>query len=214
MIQPLPNGIVPYKPSVIHRWIPPTWGWFWRLKESLLGRTKVIALNTTIFDCQGLSNDVLSALSLPQPDFSDTNGLQVWVMHDSELGALRRRLEQTPGNLVLFSPRVITGDRVGTRLSATAAVFIDGAPRDVGLTTDFLPLIHREATDLSTMLAHTMAVTNYADASISVRTNFSVAARIQVPIGSGIFMFKAGHSDTNRNSIGIVISVNVPKARK
>ena len=95
-IQSLPNGIVPYKPSVIHRWIPPTWGWFWRLKESLLGRSKVIALNTTVFDCQGLSNDVLSALSLPQPDFSDTNGLQVWVMDDSELGALRRRLEQTP----------------------------------------------------------------------------------------------------------------------
>src|SRR4051794_12225281 len=56
MFQPLLNGITPYKPSIIHRWIPPTWGWFWRLKESLLGRKENILLHSTIFECRGLSN--------------------------------------------------------------------------------------------------------------------------------------------------------------
>src|SRR5439155_4321069 len=94
MIQSLPNGIVPHKPSLIHRWVPPTWGWFWRLKESVFGRSKVISLDAKVFDCRGLSSPVTSALLLKRPQFQDANGLQVWVMPDSELSALQHSLEQ------------------------------------------------------------------------------------------------------------------------
>src|SRR5437867_1418132 len=97
MIQPLPNGIVPHQPSFIHRWIPPTWGWFWRLKEAILGRSKMITLNTTVIS-------MFSTPGLAGPQFADTNQSQAWILANSELDALRRRLEQTSGNKLLSRP--------------------------------------------------------------------------------------------------------------
>lgn len=214
MVQALPNGISPYKPSVLHQWIPPTWGWFWRLKEFVLGRTKIVTLNTTVFACNGLSNPVSVALSLKEPLFSDTNGLQVWIVGESDLAPLRRRIEETPGNHLISSPRAVLGDRVGASMFVGGSVPIDGVQRQVGLAAEYLPRVHRGMIDLSTVIAQTGAVTNQAAAAVSLHTNFTVAARIQIPRGSGVFLFKNGPEGTNAHRIGIVLTATVPSPKK
>src|SRR5215510_5944646 len=34
---------------LLERWIPPTWGWFWRSKEVIFGKRKGIAIDGLIF---------------------------------------------------------------------------------------------------------------------------------------------------------------------
>lgn len=214
MVQPLLNGITPYKPSIIHRWIPPTWGWFWRLKETLLGRKENILLHSTIFECRALSNPPSASLSLGEPQFKDASGLEVWLLGESELASLRRRLEQTSGSSILSSPRVLTSDRVGSSLGMTTTILIDGAPRDVGLTAAFLPFVRRKETDLSAVFTQTSTVTNRDSAAISLRTNFTVGARFQIPRGSGVFLLHPGQNTERDARIAIVISATFPAAKK
>ena len=222
IVIPLHNGIPTQKPTLPERWIPPTWGWLWRLKESVLGRRKVITLNTTIIDCEGLSNFVASALSLWEPHFTDTNGLQVWILGDRELDALRRRLERTPGNNVLSSPRVTTADGIEARLSDSTMISIDGTQRDAGVVVDFLPRFRRDVTDLFALISHSGAVTNQAATTtgmpqanlVAIRTNFAAAVRIQIPKGSGVFLLGNEHGVTNGKSIGVIISATLPPPKK
>src|SRR5205085_12114360 len=129
------------------------------LKEKLLGRSRTILLHSTVFEMDTSSNSLSAALALKEPQFTGTNGLQVWVIADSELSALRRRLEQTPGNLVIFSPRVMDSDLIHASISATMSVPVNGRLRSIGLTGDFLPRINRDSTDLSTMITQTIART-------------------------------------------------------
>ena len=204
MIQPLPNGIVPHKPSFIHRWIPPTWGWFWRLKEAVLGRSKMITLNTTVIS-------MFSTPGLAEPQFADTNQFQAWILANSELDALRRRLEQTPGNKLLSRPRAALGDRVQATLNAG------------DFRAEFLPRIHSKVTDLCVGISQTRPAGGWPPFVIgqltrsnvlSMETNFAIAARFQIPNGKGVFMLATPHDLSDGNQIGVIISVELPKAKK
>ena len=210
----LPNGIPPQKPTLIERWIPPTWGWAWRLKELILGRIKPIELKAAIFHYGDLSNSVSPLFLLGEPQFANTNGLQIWILSEDELDAVCRGLEQTPGNEILARPRVVTGDGIECRLYVGTTLSIDGTQRAVGLNADFLPRLRRDSTDLFVVITHTAAVTNQATAttglpiarSISVRTNVAVAARIQIPKGSGAFLFNDDRGATNGRGVAVIIS--------
>ena len=98
-------------------------------------------------------------------------------------------------------------------------ISVSGATRDIGLTISFLPRLHRNSTDLTTIITLLAAVTNRSDATIkfaqgdviSIRTNFAEAARIQIPKGSGVFLLDAGDRDTNRKRTGVIISTTFPK---
>src|SRR5439155_8413433 len=88
VLLPLPYK-APVRVPMPDRWIPPSWGWLWRLKESILGKRKVISLDIAGFDLEDRSEAFLSALSLRPPDCADTNGIKVWLIGEAEFAGLR-----------------------------------------------------------------------------------------------------------------------------
>jgi len=210
----LPNRIPQEKPTLIERWIPPIWSWAWRLKELILGRIKPIELKAAIFHYGDLSNSVSPLFLLREPRFANTNGLQVWMLSQGELDAVCRGLEQTPGNEILARPRVSTGDGIECRLYVGTTLSIDGTQRAIGLNADFLPRLRGDSTDLFVVITHTAAVTNQGTAttgltstqSVSIRTNVAVAARIQIPKGSGAFLLNDDRGVPNGGRVAVMIS--------
>jgi hypothetical protein len=214
VVMPLPDGIPAQKPNLLERSIPPTWGWAWCLKELVFGRIKPITLKTALIDFGGSSNSLSPLFLLREPQFANTNGLQVWILNEAELDAVSRGLLQTPGNEILAQPRIVTADGIDCNIYVGTTLSIDGTQRAVGLNADFLPRLRRDSTDLFVVITHTAAVTNQATAttglpiarSISVRTNVAVAARIQIPKGSGAFLLNDNRGVTNGGRVAVMIS--------
>src|SRR5437667_11828709 len=91
VIFPGPATYPAQKVPLPDRWIPGSWGWAWRLKETVLGRPKPITLDAGIIEFTGPTESVLSRLSLRAPSLAGTNGLGVWPLGDSQLKLLRER---------------------------------------------------------------------------------------------------------------------------
>src|SRR5712675_190954 len=97
VVFPLPYQIPSQKIPLPDRWIPRNWGWAWRLKETALGRAKPITLGAAIFDLSGPEEPAPAYLPSRPPAYTNTNGLQIWILQDSELAALRGSIQQALG---------------------------------------------------------------------------------------------------------------------
>jgi len=224
VVMPLPYSIPPQKVSLFDRWVPrqPSWAWLWRLKETIAGRPKVCDLAATVFDFTGSGEAFLTNFSLPKPEYADATGLSIWILSEAELSALRPRLRQTPGAEVLQSARIITADGEQARLTSGNTIPIQGVSTSVGLSVDFLPRMRPEATDITTIITLSEVVTNRPGTTAGsspigatcVQTNLAVAARIQVPKGSGVFLLEGPSAAANQKRIGVLLSVNSPKPKK
>lgn len=195
--------------------------WYWRLKGSLLGPAKAVNLDSAIFLFKDWPNSRYSDLSLGKAEFADTNGLQAWILGESESKALRRRLEQEPGNELISRPKVSTAHKVQSTISVGNTISVAGIQPMAGLVIDFLPRVRGNSTDLTAIMTLTEAVTNQIATAegtlsniVSIRTNFALAARIQLPNGSGVFLLHAAHGVTNRNRFGVIISASLPVPKK
>jgi hypothetical protein len=153
-VELLPNGIAPYRPPIIHRWIPatPGWGWFWRFKEAVFGRTKTINLDARVIRCHGPETS-FPVLAEKEPQFTGTNGLKVWLVGASELEQWRHRLEQETGSELLYQPRFAISDGVQASMYSGGGVWIAGRQQNVGLLSEMLPRIRGQVTDLSALSA-------------------------------------------------------------
>jgi hypothetical protein len=224
VVMPLPYSIPRQKVSLFDRWVPRqlSWAWLWRLKETVVGRPKVCDLTATVIDFTRSGEAFLTALPLPKPEFADTTGLSIWLFTEAELSALRPRLRQTPGAEVLHSPRLTTANGMRARLMSGNTIPIQGVPASVGVSVDFLPRLRPEATDITTIITLSEAITNRpgttAGSSLTgatcVQTNFAVAARIQVPKAGGVFLLEGPSAAANQKRIGVLLSVNSPKPKK
>jgi len=224
VVMPLPYSIAPQKVSLFDRWVPrqPAWAWLWRLKETVAGRPKVCDLAATVIDFTGSGEAFLTNFSLPKPEYADATGLNVWLLSEAELSALRPGLRQTPGAEVLASPRIITADGMQARLMSGNTIPIQGVSTSVGLSVDFLPRMRPEATDITTIITLSEVVTNRPGTTAGsaptgatcVQTNFAVAARIQVPKAGGVFLLEGPSAAANQKRIGVLLSVNSPKPKK
>ena len=107
IVMPLPYTIPRQKVSLFDRWVPrrASWGWLWRLKETLLGRPKVCDLTATVVDFAGSGESFLTSHPLPTPAFTDANGLRIWLLSQTELSTLNRSLRQEPGPEILYIDR-------------------------------------------------------------------------------------------------------------
>jgi hypothetical protein len=216
-IIPMPTGFPTRKPTFLDRCQRAVPLWAWRLKDSILGPRQVITLDAAIFEFRGSSDSALSSLSWGRPEYADTNGLRIWMLGESDRGALRRRLEQTPGCRLVSSPRVTTAHGIQSQVSEVNTKLLDGTPSNVGLVLDFLPRVRREATDLTTIMTVTEAVTNWQAVTarslqtnvVSTQTNLALAARIQIPKGSDVFLLQPNQGGTNGKSIAVLISAKM-----
>ena len=210
VLLPLPYK-APVRVPMPDRWIPPSWGWLWRLKESILGKRKVISLDIAGFDREDRSEAFLSALSLRPPDCADTNGIKVWLIGEAEFAGLRQRIEKTLGATIIRRAGIITADGVQSQLSS--------GNTSSGLVVDMFPRVREHSTDLTAAITFWEAVTNQPSGATGqipttpgpARTNFNVAARIQLPRGSGVLLLD-GHEPGK--TAGVIISANRPASKK
>ena len=205
------------------RWIPakPSWAWPWRLREWVFGRPKPIDLSAAIYEFKAAPGSLLAGLTLGEPELTHTNGLRIWRLGDAALNALRGRLRDSPDGRLLSWPRCSTADRIECSLFQGASFPVNRATQSVGLMIDFYPRVRRDATDLTTAILLSEAVTNLpgttaqalSTGNISILTNLAVATRIQIPEGQGVFLLEARPDAAGRTRIGVIISANQPLAK-
>ena len=196
--------------------------WFWRLKGSVLGPVKTIQLEAEIIDCGGLAEVDLTDSQLGEPQFKGTNGLQVWIAGDEEIRRLRSTLEHAPGNAVVSRARFATAHGIQANLYTGETVPVGGVQTAVGLRVEMLPRLHRKSTDLSTVMTFSELATNSSQipgegsspSTLSVRTNLAVAARMQMPKGTGVFLLDGGSNANHPRRLGVIISAQRPDWKK
>jgi len=220
----LPNGIPAQKPSLFERLVPFSWGWLWRLKDSIF-KHETILLETVVIDGKYLSKGTLTDLSLGNPVFTDTNGLKVWIASDSKLNEAVNRFAGSDITPILFRPRIQTADGVQAQLYAGAASVAIRSGISVGasgVSVGALPRIRRDFTDLSATITLTEPVMNPPAATrqlnatniVSLRTNFAFSARIQLPRGTGALVLPAENEDKNEQRLCLIITAQVPAPQK
>jgi len=224
IVLPLPYSIPPEKLSLFERWVPQwaSWAWLWRLKETITGRRKSCDMRATVVDFAGTGEAFLTNHPLPTPAFTGTNGLRIWLLSEAEARALGRDLRQKPGPEISYMAGIITGDGGQARLTAGSTFPIMGRSVNVGLAIDLLPHLRPTVTDITTIISLTEAITNQASttagpppASIqNIQTNFEVAARLQIPKGSGVFLLQGEPAAAHQKRIGVLLAVTASPSKK
>jgi len=195
------------------QWIPQTrnWAWAWRVEDTLFGQRKPVNVYAEVVSLAEPSPATLSSLALGPASFSHTNGLQVWLLGADQLKTLRARLKQTPETEPSFRPRMSTADGIECQMFQGQSITLGGSTNQVGLTLGCCARVHPDHTDLTACIALSEIVTNDAaipggsSPFVSIRTNLDTALRLQVPRGSGFFLFDRGAGDSSRKPIGVII---------
>jgi len=204
----------------VGRWIPPTksWAWAWRLEQGVFGRRKAVNINAEILTLAHSSPDTVSSLVLGIPNFSDTNGLQAWLLGAGELKILREHLKQTHGAAVLLHPRISTADGIEAGLFQGESVLLSGSTNQVGLTLGCFARVRPDSTDLFASILLSEIVSNAAArpggsslVSVSIQTNIDAALRAQIPKGCGMFLLDEVPAGSSRKRIGVIIDPPQPK---
>jgi hypothetical protein len=222
-VMPLPYRIPRQKASLFEVLVPqrPSWGWLWKLKETIAGRPKVFDLRGTIIKFEGPRASSLTDHLPPAPAFT-TNGLSIWLLNKTECDDFNRNLGNQPGfTMVMGSPAITTADGMQATVTVGATYSIKGVPSTVGLSMDFLPRARGTLNDIITIMNLTETVTNgaaaaagsTADGEVSVQTDLDVAARLQMPSGSGAFVLQDSPAATQSRRVGVLLSVSRSKLR-
>ena len=199
------------------RWIPPTWGGLWRLRYALLGKPAVIQIKSEFVRLLPASDArLVDALSGHEP-LAATNGVCVWILLDGELRAFRRRLEELEGYEVIASPRITSGHGVQANLAQTTTATIGGAQVPVGVFFNCLTCARDKTTVLTAAMTHSEAVTDLTNTvaaavlgnSTRIHTNVTLAAKLQIPPGNGVFLLDTSRADLRGRYVGIFISSKV-----
>jgi len=203
----------------LNRWIPATrnWAWAWRVEETVFGQRKPVNVYAEVVSLADSSAATLSSLALGPASFSHTNGLEVWLLGADQLKALREHLKQTPGSDSHLRPRMSTADGIESRLFQGQLIALGGSTNQVGFALGCCARVHPDYTDLTACITLSKVVTNEATAPgrssplISIQTNFDTALRLQIPRGSGFFLFDQSARDSSRKPVGVIIDPPQPK---
>ena len=214
--------IPPPKVSLFYRTVPhtPPWSWLWRLKEAITGRRQVIHLGADVIDLSNWNESWVTNLSLPKPAFTGSNGFRMWILRDIKPAALQNQLKQSDHAEAISMAGITTADGGSARMASGNPAWINQVRTDVGFSLEVLPRIGRDFTDLTLLVQWSELVTNQPGASpsqtgsISVRTNLAVAARIQIPNNSGIFLLDQRPPDPADKRLGIILSTEILGAKK
>lgn len=199
------------------RWIPvtPAWAWAWHVEEAVFGKRKPLTLYAQVVSLADPFRGTLSSLSLGPPSVSDTNGLQVWLLGAGRVKALHKRFNTTPGVALLSRPGISTADGMRCRLFQGNSIPFAGSTNQVGLTFECLPRVRPGFTNLMACVTLSELETNLAAAHagsppltlISLQTNLDAALRVQVPKGSGVFLFDPSSRGPAHEHLGVLIDL-------
>jgi hypothetical protein len=211
-----PYSIPPQKTPIPDRWIPRSWGWLWRLKETVLGKAKALSMNITAceldsvaFGMQAEANPEFRGL-LNHPDFCGTNGIKVWLLPNSKIRELHGRFSPSAGSNSFFRCGITTADKCQASLTT-------GGSADL-LQVDVLPLVHKSTTDLTFILKLIAPVAvPPAQAGLSgsppSQTKVPAAIRVQLPGGTGFFVLNSQRKTSDRVEAAVLVTVEPPNSK-
>ena len=195
----LPSNATIQSNPLPDRWIPRTWGWMWRLRDSIMGRRTMVDFQAQLFRF----SDAEDLKHLPAPALA-TNGLKVWNLNVAQFQAASASLNASEEKKAAsHRSRVNTGDgNVATIFSGNSVPLVGGGFTDVGFQLQILPRTHKRKTDVTFNVRSTEMVASppSSDAGAtspfpSIRTNLLQAARVQVPIGNGLLLMQVPSAD-------------------
>ncbi len=192
------------------------WTWLWGKADVIFGRRKIINIITEAVaapDSEGA--DLLSRLSLGEPDFVESGRLQVWFLRADKMKSFRAQLRGLPGAEILGAARFMTADGTGASLFQGESVVLKALTNEVGLKVDIFPRARPLGTDLIASLNYSRVMTNEnafsrEGSSVTERvihTDLEVAARLQIPIGGGVLLLNPHADEAGGKRFGFIIEL-------
>ena len=194
--------------SLFARWVPPTpaWAWLWHLKEAVLGKIKPVEIDTDIITLSPTLQPSLGAATFDGPGSLAASRVRVWQLETAGLNALRQQLKTNSAMVFRNSPRIITGDGITASLFAGQTVVLKGVTNETGVRVTYGTHTQPELIDLTASLSLVEPFTNEIQVT-GFQTNLDLKARFQVTNGIGIFLIQSFPDQTNRDPVGILLSI-------
>ena len=198
--------------------IPRSWGWLWRLRDKVFPRD-TITLSTCFVE---VNPSVLDALPAAIPGSWESDGFELRILGEQELeGELAGAMKSSGINL-LSAPRFSTADRIGAKAAMGGPVPTEDGTKFAGIDIGVYPRVLASGTDLVLTATITEAITNRVGvlaepgdlSAISIRTNLLVGVRAPIPKQGGLLLLKRQPIDSTTPSIGLFITVDVPKHKR
>jgi hypothetical protein len=209
----------------VDRCIPPkvSWRWAWKMEGRAFGARKPMLIQANVVSFEGSPPTLLSNSTLGPPNFSDANGLCVWLLNSNQVSALRECFKQTPGAQTLQRPRISTAEGIEASLfvgSTLPTLPAGSPPKQVGLELSCCGRFRGNFCDFLTHITFSELVTKdnpaidtdgygpngYTPPTINVlQTNLDAALRLQLPKGTGFFLLDQSHHEPPRKNIGVLI---------
>jgi hypothetical protein len=193
------------------KWIPPTWGWLWRIHDSVFGRHKITVIRAQVFQINGKMDTLPLSLALPTPALTGPGGVCAWLVSNADWNVLLHHVESIPGESTISAPRVTTGDRNMATISIGSVMTNGGTVVPVGLTAEFLPCAVNGLTELTFVLRQTETAMD-ASGSNFLRTNFAAAARLRMTGADAAVLIDTADPQSVRLRAGLILSAQ-PQAR-
>jgi len=193
-----PNTVLKYDP-LPDRWIPASWGWLWRLRDSLYGKRAGVNIDAQILKLSGAALDLSQ---LPKPTFT-TNTLMIWLVPTAECDRIKHILRSASGTELASRPRISTADGIVAQLFSGNRMPLQGGAVDVGLSFQVLPKTTKHKTDLTFAIKLTELTEREGEPVL--KTNILESIRVQLPIGHGVVLLQPAVE--RRPGLGMVLSV-------
>jgi hypothetical protein len=172
----------------------------WRLENAVFGKRAAVNLFGDIVALASPACASLISSNHLSPIYSEPGGFQVCFLKKGELEELRQQIKVMPGTDFINRPRISTADGVDASMYVGSSVLLNGVTNDVGLTVAYFPRVRSHSTDLFARIIFCEARTNQTAMFkssqptnlVSIQTNLRIAARLQIPKGSGVLLLKEG----------------------
>ncbi len=192
------------------------WGWLWRVRAAVLPALTVADISTKFirFRSRGLGESLLRELQDGHEVFLSTNGVRAWILPEVETQSFRMLLEHAP-DLDQRTGNMSISAGVLANMSMTMMVPVEGVPMPVGDSLTYAVRRHAGSIELSGAFTSSDAVTNEVNQSgvsketISLHTNLTLAARMVIPKGRGVFLYDTNRADARSAGVGLLIRVKV-----
>ena len=192
------------------RWIPLKSGWLWKLRYALLGKPAVVNIDSEIFQFSGPGERMLSGVFHTNAPLTSSNGVRAWVLPEKELKRMHARLElEADSNR--SAGRMTLGQGVLATMSMTTSPQIAGLSVTAGNIMTIAMRKRGDSIELTGSFTSTEVVTNAGfrapdpQETLTLHTNLTLAARMQIPRGHGVFLYDTNRADIHSSGVGLLI---------
>ena len=192
--------------------------WLWKLRFALLGEPINVQLDLEMLRFR--ENPPLGGALNNRIPLVSSNGVRAWILPDQEMKSIAQYLETAAAERysakIITRPGVLSSMPMGLPKIAGVSLAPDGSINCI--------VRHRaKAVELIGSFIMSEVVTNAQwrapDPSepVTLETNLMIAARMQIPVGHGVFLYDTNRTDARGTTAGVLIrwrSSNPPQRAK